>query len=305
MSEEHLRMLEALGTLAREEQLENRELEALCDPDRRAQSLQRAISSQKVDTALALATQPLSAESQARIVQRVQEALRTNSAPQRERLGQPTAALAGSAAPANQNAAEPAIQSPYPNTAQPAVKRKRPSARAQPRRTDPKSTPKPAPKPLRAWMSVALPLLAAAAGVLLFLDPAHEPITLPDYSLDARASSEYRGEPEARHEGPLIVPAGGTLELELRPENEVQGQLEVHVQLQRGAENIELPAHIEQSPHGSLRVRLDRATIPGSGTTHLLITLARPEALPLVAARDPNTLHGDGWQAWQLEVTLP
>jgi hypothetical protein len=301
MSEEHLRMLEALGTLAREEQLENRELEALCDPDRRAQSLQRAISSQKVDTAVALATQPLSAESQARIVQRVQEALRANSAPQRERLGQPTAALAGSAAPANQNAAEPAIQSPYPNTTQPAVKRKRPSARAQPRRTKPQ----PAPKPLRPWISVALPLLAAAAGMLLFLDPMHEPITLPDYSLDARASSEYRGEPEAQHEGPLTVPAGGMLELELRPENEVQGQLEVHVQLQRGAENIELPALIEQSPHGSLRVRLDRATIPGSGTTHLLVTLARPEALPLLAARDPNTLHGDGWQAWQLEVTLP
>jgi hypothetical protein len=301
MSEEHLRMLEALGTLAREEQLEYGELEALCDPDRRAQSLQRAISSQTVDTALALATQPLSAESQARIVQRVQEALRANSAPERGHLGQPSAALAGSAAPANQNAAEPAIQSTYANTAQPAVKRKRPSARAQPRRVEPK----PAPKPLRVWMSVTLPLMAAAAGMLLFLDPVHEPIALPDYTLDARASSEYRGEHEARHEGPLIVPAGGTLELELRPENEVLGQLEVHVQLQRGAKNIELPAHVEQSPHGSLRVRLDRATIPGSGTTRLLVTLARPEALPLVAARDPNTLHGDGWQAWQLEVTLP
>jgi|GEM_PF-6204489 len=301
MSEEHLRMLEALGTLAREEQLEYQELEALCDPDSRAKSLQRAISSQKVDTTLALATQPLSAESQARIVQRVQEALRANNAPQSEHLGQPLAALAGSAAPANQNAAEPAIQSAYSNTGQPAVKRKRPSARAQPRRVEPK----PAPKPLRAWMSVALPLLAAAAGVLLFLDPVREPDTLPEYSLDARASSDYRGEAQARNEGPLAVPAGGKLELELRPENEVPGQLEVHVQLQRGAENIELSAHVEQSPHGSLRVRLDRATIPGSGTVRLLVTLARPEALPLAAARDPHTLHGEGWQAWQLEVTLP
>lgn len=293
MSEEHLRMLEALGTLAREEQSGHRELEALCDPERRARALQSASGTTGFDQTLALATQPLSAESQARIAQRVQEALRAGGVP----VQQPSAAMPGSAEPANQNAAGPTGQ----GAVQVTVKRKRPSARAQPRRIEPK----PAPKPLRTWISVVLPLVAAAAGVMLLLDPVQEPIELPGYSLDAHASSSYRGEPEARREGPLAVPEGGTLELELRPESEYQGQLDLRVQLQRGAEHIDLPAHVEQSPHGAVRVRIERTSIPGSGTVQLWISLARPEALPLLAAREPNVLHGEGWQAWLIEVSLP
>lgn len=192
MSEEHLRMLEALGTLAREEQSELAELEALCDPERRAQ----ALSGSPGLAALVQATQPVSAESQARIVERVQEALRTS------RL-QPQTALRNATAPANQNAVGLSDQ----DAAVPTVKRKRPSARAQPRRMEPKA----APKPLRTWMSVALPLLAAAAAVLLWLDPAPEPVALPEYSLDARASSTLRGEPAAQQDGPVAVPRGGSL----------------------------------------------------------------------------------------------
>lgn len=293
MSEEHLRMLEALGTLAREDQLEHRELEALCDPERRAEALQRAGS---LDKALTLATQPLSTESQARIVQRVQEALR---APYEERLLKPSTALAGGSSPANQNTTEPEIRAAYPSSAEPTVRRKRPSARAQPRPVPSK----PAPRPLRTWLSVTLPLLAAAAGVLLLLDPVQEPFTLPEYSLEAHGSSSFRGDPEEH--AALSLPAGGTLELELRPESEYAGELELRVHLQRGADSIEVPARIEQSAHGSLRVRIDRAALPGSGSASLLVTLARPEALPLLAAREPNALHGEGWQAWQLEIALP
>jgi hypothetical protein len=288
MSEEHLRMLEALGTLAREEQEELSELEALCDPVERAGALQQA----RNVPGLAQATQPLSAESQALIVQRVQEALRSRSPLQ------PHAALPGGS-PANENAvlARAAV------VGEPVVKRKRPSARAQPRPVPQKV----APKPLRTWVSVALPLLAAAAAVLLWLDPAvPETGELPEYSLTARASSSFRGELEAIQDGPVTVTQGGTLELELRPETEYEGQLELHVQVQRGGTSSEVPARIEQSPHGALRVHVDRANLPGKGTARLQVTVARPEALPPPAARDSSAqLHGEGWQAWLVEVALP
>jgi hypothetical protein len=284
MSEEHLRVLEALGALAREEEVELGELEALCRPAQRAQALQRARGSSDADEK---ATQPLSAESQARIVQRVQEALRAINLPQ-----QP---LRSTAPPANENAVALA------DAALPTVKRKRPSARAQPRRVEPKA----APKPLRTWVSVALPLLAAAAAVLLWLEPAPELVALPDYSLDARASSTYRGEPAAQPDGPVAIPQGGSLELELRPETEYPGQLELRVQLQRTGEAVDIPAQVEQSPQGSVRVHVERASLPVRGTARLLITLAQPEAQPLLAARDPSALHGKGWQAWLLEIALP
>jgi hypothetical protein len=286
MSEEHLRVLEALGTLARDEQLELRDIEALCDPVRRAQTLQRSGDSPCFDKALAEATLPLSPESQARIVQRVQEALRANSLPQQPRSLQPQAM----GLPANQNADEALVT----------VKRKRPSARAQPRRPQAKA----GPKPLRIWASVALPLLAAAAGVFLWLDPVREPIALPEYNLHARSKS-LRGEPAAPQNGSLVIPQGGTLELEIRPDSEYPGALELQVQLQRAGDNLDLPARIEQSAHGTLRVRIDRAGLAERGNAQLLITLARPEAVPLLAAREPDELRGQGWQAWLLEVQLP
>lgn len=77
------------------------------------------------------------------------------------------------------------------------------------------------------------------------------------------------------------------------------------MQLQRAGETIDIPAQIEQSPQGSVRVHLDRASFPARGTARLLVTLAQPEALPLLAARDSGAFYGEGWQAWLLEVALP
>jgi len=266
MSEEHLRMLEALGTLAREEQPELRTLEALCDGERRRALLQR---SPPVDEALAQATLPLSAESRARIAQHVREALREDRTPR--------------GLPANQN------------TAEPQVKRKRPSARAAPRRVEPK----PAPRPVRTFLSVALPLLAAAISVFSLLGAEEEPLSLPEYSLAARS------EPEVRRDGLVALSEGATLELELRPAREYTGELELRVQLQQGAETVDLPTHVEQTAHGVLRARVERSALPKHGTARLSITLAHPGALQLAAARDPATLHGEGWQAWLVEVALP
>lgn len=246
MSEDNLDLLQALGSLAREQQQEHERLEALCAGSTPLRAASRE----------ARATAPLSADVQAQIAARVRDALGS----------EPRAPLQ--------------------------LVEREPTEPQLPRRLN-----------VFKLTAVILPLAAAAAAALLFRSTAQPSAPLPEYSLQAQASVEYRAEPAPG--APLRVAKGSVLRIELRPNTETAGPLDLRVQLEHEGHSQEWPAQIEQSPHGSLRLTLARTDIDVQGSAELHIVLARPEVLAELGYRDEQGQRGEGWQAWRLPIQLP
>jgi hypothetical protein len=164
---------------------------------------------------------------------------------------------------------------------------------------------------LRAKAQLIWPLLAAAAGVLLFLQLSRKELSapLPGYALEVRrAVSEQRGAPAAEAApAPLLLDPARPPVLVLRPAERVEGALAVGVFAADTAPVRELAQDVEQAEGGALRVQLrELGPLPSSG--RLLVVVARAASvedraqLRELAQGQADT--GPGWQRFRLGYRL-
>jgi hypothetical protein len=290
MSEDNQDLLQALGALAREQQTEHEQLEGLCAGGKRADrsratAIDAPLRAAAGDARFQRATAALSAAEHAQIAERVQHALAVDRwrAEQSAITNSQHAALVANIGSRSGRAPMQLVDQP--------TESKAPEAERSRRFNVMKMT------------GLVLPLLAAAAAALLFRSPSQSISPLPEYSLQAQGSLEYRAEPAAGV--PLRVADGTALRIELRPSTETTGPVDLRVLLQHAGGSLEWPAQIERSPLGSLRLTLARADIAAQGSAELRIVLARPEVLAELGYREETGQRGKGWQAWRMPVELP
>jgi len=133
----------------------------------------------------------------------------------------------------------------------------------------------------RRWrgLAPALAAMAAAAAVLVVVLPRQGP-PLPAYTLALSSEQGVRSGapgPEVPRLGP-----GSQLDLLLRPEQAVEGPVEVRAFLLRPGEARAWNPPLERSPEGAVRIRGPVETLlsipPGEWT--LAVAVGRPGALP-------------------------
>ncbi|WP_164018023.1 hypothetical protein [Pyxidicoccus trucidator] len=137
------------------------------------------------------------------------------------------------------------------------------------------------PAPRSRWrrLAPAVAALAAAAAVLLLALPREAP-PLPGYTLSVSSEQAVRAgatEPEVPRLGP-----GSRLDVLLRPEQAVEGPVEVRAFLLRSGEARAWSPLLERSPEGAVRIRGPVEALlplpPGEWT--LAIAVGRPGTLP-------------------------
>lgn len=154
----------------------------------------------------------------------------------------------------------------------------------------------------RRWRGVvpAVAALAAAAAILVLVLP-RQPPPLPGYTLSLSSEQGVRSgtpEPEVPRLGP-----GSQLDVLLRPEQAVEGPLEVRAFLVRPGEARAWSPPLERSPEGAVRIRGPVETLlsipPGEWT--LAVAVGRPGALPeapgevLAAVEEGRAPEGGAW----------
>jgi hypothetical protein len=232
-------------------------------------------------------------------------AVATASQPRSSKAGGPPAlkVLRGDATPTSPTrvpnlrvAVAPAETTPA-NDVQPPPARAPASGRAQ---TKERSTV----RLLRRAAAIVLPLSAAAALALFMQPRPNQVLAIPSYSLELQNTpAEFRSaEPgaidPAKLEKPIELGAGRRLVLSLRPTTSVSEPIQTRV-LVRQLQGVQRwPATVETSPHGAVRLQLERASTNATGPAELIVLIGHGESPP------PSEAGSRGWQRWTMPLLL-
>jgi ferric-dicitrate binding protein FerR (iron transport regulator) len=142
----------------------------------------------------------------------------------------------------------------------------------------------------RRWLVAAVPALAGAMALLL-LWPRGGGEGLPGYALEARGGvAETRGEPAPGAGAPLVLEPGSRLELRLRPDQRVSGEVSARFYWVKDGRARRWAVDPEAAPGGAMRVigAADRPFGPGEG--EIVALVGRPQALPTADVLDAASL---------------
>ena len=142
-----------------------------------------------------------------------------------------------------------------------------------------------------------LALAAALVGVWVVRGRGRGPLPAFEMSISA-GPRDMRGPGDSADPAPggeLRLTPGAEIRVKLRPEAPVKGQVAARVVLVTGAGAEVLPAQVETSPDGALRVRARvPADAPVSGTPEVWILVGRPAQLPPEGPVSSETLSAKG-----------
>lgn len=132
--------------------------------------------------------------------------------------------------------------------------------------------------PRRAkWKAAAVVVpLALAASLVLVLTWPRTVVPLAPYDLEVTGSVQaVRGEPAA--DGPLVVEAGTSLQLVLRPSQAIDGAVAANAYLWQGERSLVWPGVLEAAPTGALKLVLMASTLTGPqpGEAELVVVVGR------------------------------
>ena len=142
-----------------------------------------------------------------------------------------------------------------------------------------------------------LALAAALVGVWVVRGRGRGPLPAFEMSISA-GPRDMRGPGDSADPvpgGELRLTPGAEIRVKLRPEAPVKGQVAARVVLVTGAGAEVLPAQVETSPDGALRVRARvPADAPVSGAPEVWILVGRPAQLPPEGPVSSETLSAKG-----------